>query len=472
MDGTFWGIMAESMMFPAGFLIFIFLSRWLGPEKYGIYVLTINLVIFLEWVIVSFFDRATIKLTNESEDWESLGTTVLQLQFLVSLLVALSVILGAAPVARALHEPALAGTLRLMAVDIPLASLAHTHKYLLIGVGNYRQKALSASGRWFGKLCLVVLLVSMGFSIQGAIWGNIGASLIELLIGRRFIRPAFFRRWNIPFRRLLIHAAPLFLLAISLRLYNKMDLFLLKYLGGTAIQAGLYSAAQSLSLPLAVISGTMNPVLLSTLTRECHLGNWLVAREISCAALRIIFLSFPFVLVTALSSGAWVSVILGKAYQSAAVPFSALIFSAAFLLIISVCMTILIAAGKVIWTLPLIGFLIPPALIGYWLFIPEWGMIGAAFVNSGVALLTAMIALGLICRLWKNALPLKTIAKTLFIMGILLLLFIWNPVREIHATVRLIFDCLLILAFYYGSGEITKRDFQWLKEMWNRKSSG
>lgn len=470
LDGAFWGLLSEGIMFPTGFLVFVFLSRSLGPEKYGIYVLAINFVVFLEWLIVSFFDRATIKLTNEAEHWEPLGAAVLQLQLVISLLAAIGLEIAAPLLARTLHEPALKGALRLLAVDIPLASLAHTHKYLLMGVGSFRQRAFSIMGRWLGKMVLVFLFVTLGFSIEGAIWANIGASLIELLIGRQYIQPAFFHRWSISFRRLIIQAVPLFLLAGSLRLYGKMDLFLLKYWGGTAVQAGLYSAAQNLALPLSMISAALNPVLLGMLSRECHQGNHRKAQHISRTVLRLFFPVFPFLLVASYSAPDWVPLILGKQYQEAVTPLTALLFSAALMVLVSLCMTLLIAAGKTSWTLALIGVLIPPALLGYWLTIPHWGMLGAALVNVFIAFLAAVIASGMVFSIWKAAFPLGSLIKTLVVLFLTVIPFVWPPAQAIPMIYRATLVVLFIPAYYMLWGEVQKSDLLFFREWLKRKS--
>jgi O-antigen/teichoic acid export membrane protein len=470
LDGAFWGMLAEGFMFPTGLLVFIFLSRSLGPEKYGIYILAINFVVFLEWLIASFFDRATIKLTNEADHWEPLGAAVLQLQLVISLLATICLEIAAPLLARMLHEPALTGALRLLAVDIPLASLAHTHKYLLLGVGNFRQRAFSIMGRWLGKMVLVLLFVTLGFSIKGALWANVGASLIELLISRNYIQPAFFRRWSISFRRLLIHAAPLFLLAVSLRLYNKMDLFLLKYWGGTTIQAGLYSAAQNLALPLSVISAALNPVLLGMLSRECHQGNHIKAQQISRTVLRLFFMVFPFLQVASFSASLWVPLVLGIQYQEAVTPFTALLFSAALMVLVSLCMTLLIVAGKTNWTLWLIAVLIPPALLGYWLTIPRWGMWGAALVNFLIAFLTAMIASGMVFSLWKAAFPLGSLMRTLLLIIITAIPFVWAPAQVIPMVYRAFLVVLFIPTYYLFWGEFRKSDVLFLLEWLKRKS--
>jgi hypothetical protein len=132
-------------------------------------------------------------------------------------------------------------------------------------------------------------------------------------------------------------------------------------------------------------------------------------------------------------------------------------------------MTILFSAGKIVWALPFIGFMIPPALLGYWLAIPSMGMVGAALVNTIILLLTALIALGAVYYLWNDAIPLKTIGKTLFLLSLVLLSFIWQPAQVIPGIYRFFLVCFFILAFFYWGGEFKQSDFLILKDFWGKK---
>ena len=95
-----------------------------------------------------------------------------------------------------------------------------------------------SAGRWIARLLLIVLLVELGLSVPGAILGSIGASLIEITIGQRYVRLSLFHRAPVPAPPLFWrYVLPLFLSALSLSCYNRLDLFALKVLGGTAVQA-------------------------------------------------------------------------------------------------------------------------------------------------------------------------------------------------------------------------------------------
>ncbi len=87
-----------------------------------------------------------------------------------------ALVLLAAPLATLLGEPALRWYLRLFAVDIPIFGLAHAHRHILVGFGDFKARALGSAARWLTRLLLVALLVQLGLAITGAILGSIGGS--------------------------------------------------------------------------------------------------------------------------------------------------------------------------------------------------------------------------------------------------------------------------------------------------------
>src|SRR5262249_27574896 len=145
----------------------------------------------------------------------------------------------------------------------------------------------------------IILLVEQGLSVWGAVLGSLGASLVELAVCRNYVRPDLFGRSPVAARQLWGYAGPLFLFALSLRLYDKMDLFALKLLGGTAAEAGVYSAAQNLALVPGIFGLSFSPLLLSTLSRVLRTGDDEAAKRLGRGALRLVVALLPFAGLTA-----------------------------------------------------------------------------------------------------------------------------------------------------------------------------
>lgn len=213
---------------PTGLITTVFLTHRLGSAGYGLYALVVTLIAWIEWGIASLFSRTTIKYISEARDWRLIGVSLIQLHLLVSVGVTVLLWLLSPYIARLLHEPILASYILWFALDIPLFRVTYAYRNILIDLGSFRRRALISVSRYLIRLLLIVLPVDLGFSLPGAILGNIGASLVEFFIGYLYVRPSLFGRSNLPTWKLWENAIPLFLSALSVSLYNRVDLFILK----------------------------------------------------------------------------------------------------------------------------------------------------------------------------------------------------------------------------------------------------
>jgi len=464
-DGTIWVFLAEALLIPTGFIITVFLTRRLGPEDYGLFTLAATLVIWIESSIVSLFSHTTVKFVGQAEDWRPVGATVAQLHLAVSVGAAFLLWLLAPPVATLLNEPVLATYLRLFALDIPLYSLARAHRNILVGIGGFRQRALVSAGRWITRLLLIVLLVEMGLSVPGAILGSIGASLVELVIGRCYVRPSLSRRSDFPVRKLWGYAAPLFLLALSLLFYSKLDLFMLKAFGGTTVLVGIYGAAQNLSRLPKLFVRSLSPLLLSTLSHTLRAGEGHPARELGRNAMRVVIGLLPLAGMTAGAAPEIVEFIFGPSYLPAAPLLSLLVFGAAASAMISVTTAILTAAGKPGWTFALTGPLLPLAAAGHLWLIPRLGAVGAALVTTTIAGLGALAAVLAVYRLWRILPPAITLLRSALVCTLAYALASFWPAPGLMLLLKLPVICLAILLAFLLLGEFSAGEIALARSM-------
>ncbi|MFB2980556.1 lipopolysaccharide biosynthesis protein [Microseira sp. BLCC-F43] len=458
LGGTIKIFLAEALLLPTGIITAAFLTRKFGPEGYGLFTLSATIIAWIGWSLTSIFTRATIKFVGETEDWRPVGTTVLRLHLWVGGGAMLLIWLLADGVAMVLREEAIALYLRLFALDIPLFCLAYAHRSILVGVGKFSQRAIATALRWIARLLLILLLVEMGLSISGAILGSVGASLVELAICRFYIRPSPFAASNFPARKLWDYGVPLFLFALSMRLYEKLDLFALKILGGTAADAGFYGAAQNLSLIPGIFSLAFAPLLLSTLTRTLYAGDRDSAKKISRDAMGAVLLMLPFAGMTAGAAPEIVTLIFGKAFLPAAPLLAVLIFGALGLAMISITTAILTAAGKPDWTFILTAPLLPLAIIGYWFLIPLLGAMGASIAFAAFAILGALVTVLAVYRLLQVFPPITTLCRTILVSGLAYVLAANFTVDAGWVVVKLLALALAILLALLLSGEFSKSE--------------
>ena len=393
LGGTAWITLAEALILPTGFITLTFLTRQLGTEGYGLFALAATLVTWIEWGLNSVFSRTTIKFVSEAEattaifPWKgtAIATSVLRAQLGCGLLAALIVILAAPTIATLLHEPTLTPLLRLFALEIPLVNLAQAHQNILAGLGRFGPRALATAVRWLARLLFIVGFVSLGFSLMGAILGSLAAMLADVLVCRLYIQPSLLAPSTFPLKALAGYAVPLFLAALSTRLFAKLDLIALKALGGTAEQAGLYAVAQNLALFGGVMSPALAPVLIATVSQLLGQKEITKVRSLSRSAMRVVLLHIPFAALLASTARELVPMLFGAPFIPAATLFGLLIFSTIGTVMIAVTSAILVASDRPIWTAILTVPMPLVAMVAHWLLVPSLGAVGASLATLLVA---------------------------------------------------------------------------------------
>jgi len=468
MTGTISIFLAEALILPTGFITAVFLARRLGPVGYGLFAVVSRLVIWLEFSSTAGFANTTIKFVGEASDWRPVGVTAVRLHLIVGVGIGALLWLLSPPISSMFNEPAMAEYLKLFAIDIPIFSLACANSSILVGRGLFKERARISAARWIARLVLIVLFVEMGLSVKGAIMGSIGASIIELVFGWYYVRPSLFYRATFPIRRLWGFGAPLFMSALSLRIF-RLDLFALKVLGGTAAQAGFYGAALNLSIPPDIFSMSLSPPLLTTLNGLLSDGNEPKAKEIGMTAMRSIFWLLPFAAMTAGAAHEIVSFIFGEKYLPTSPILALLIFAAMGLLAINISRAILTALGKPGWTFILAGPMVPLALVGHLILVPWLGGVGAAVVTTLVALLGAIASLFAVYRIWRIFPPVKSLLRSVFCSGIALALAILWPVSGLMLILKLLIIIVVILLSFFLIGEFTAGEFALFRSMLRKR---
>ncbi|MDB9529346.1 oligosaccharide flippase family protein [Oscillatoria sp. CS-180] len=458
LDGTLWVFLAEGLILPTGLITAGFLTRRLGQEGYGLFTLASVLVAWIEWSITSIFSRTTIKFVGEAEDWRSIGTLVLRLHLALSVGITLLVWLLAPAIAASFHEPALGQYLRLLSLDIPVFSMASAQRNILIGRGKFRERALATAGRWTLRLLLIVLLVGLGFSVTGAILGTIGASVVELVIATCFAPTAWFKRVDFPMRSLFGYAIPLFCFAMAMRLYDKLDLIILKLLGGSAEESGLYGAAQNLAFIPTILSISFSPLLLSSLSRLLAAGELVQAKELARHALRLVIGLLPIGAITIATAPAIVKLIYGDAFLPTAPILSVLIFSSLGLMMISIGTTILTAADRPKTPFLIAAPLLPLAICCHWWAIPRLNTLGAAWVTALVAQVGAGAMVIAIYRLWHIWPPISTFLRSLLVCGAIYAVAMHWSASGFWLLPQLILLALLVPIGFLSLGEFSRRE--------------
>ena len=392
---------AELILLPTGLVTATILTRYLGPERYGVFSLAASFTSWLAWTTTALLARATVKFVSEAHDWRPVATGVLRWRLLIGVSSAVLVIALADPIAGMLRMPELTPYLRLFAIDLVLVNVARAYREVLTGTGRFREVALMSAVRWTARLVLLAALVSMTRSITFAVIGSLGATLAELATARHFQHIPLRGRDGVTARAMWSVAAPLFVYGAASQLSIKVDLFALSALGGTTADAGYYAAAQNLAVAPGLFALAFAPLLLATLGRLRRNGEHEEARVVGRAALRTAIALLPFAALVAGSSDEIVRVIFGPHFTGAA-PLLTLLFAAGVgFSVTSVAVTIITAADRPTIVSMLGVGILGAAIIGHLILIPRLGALGAATVTAVTGASGAALAVGIVHFVWR-----------------------------------------------------------------------
>lgn len=406
LGGTALVLAAEALSVPSGLVVLALLTRALPPALVGMYVIAAAAIAWVEWTAISIFARASFKLVAEAEDWQPVATTVVWMNLAAGCVAALLLVGASGAVATLLAMPRLATVLRLFALDAPLFALVHAHRSIMVGRGYHGARALTSAARWVSRAVLVALALAWGGRVEGVVLALVAATAVELLVARVRVHPPVWSRGSPGAVRALTRtAAPLAMAATAMRIFDRVDLFMVRAFGSALGVVGAYGVAQSLALAPGLFGQAFTPAVIAALSARRRRGDAAGAREAARDALRAGVLVLPFALLVAGAAPALVPLLFGDGYAGAA-PFVALLsVGAVGALIISLEGAVLVAHGRAsatAWTtLPVLAL----ALAGHVLLVPRLGALGAALVTTGTALAGGAAGLLVVRRLCMVPLP-------------------------------------------------------------------
>lgn len=427
---------AEGLALPAGLVTVAVMTRDLGAAGYGQFALAASVTASVQMSIMAVYSRTTVKLVAESDDWRQMAGPIVRFHLFTGIVSALVLFACAPLLAMALRSDALTANLRLFSLDLLVFVWGHGVRSALIGGGRFQRRAGATAARWLARVILIVLLVKSGFGIPGAIWGSIGASFTELVVNAWRcgipLRGGMALRYGVFLQR----AAPLAAAAIPFRIYDSLDLLMLRGLGGTDAQAGVYAMAQNAMRIGGVLTVSLWPMLLSAVTNAIRAGRIGDAHRATQDAMLL-------VLGGLLTSSA----ISGASYEIATFIYGPEHRAAGTLIAILVPMSF---AG--VWTSLMVAALQgaerhrPAIVIGtamcvcaavvYWVVIPRFGSLGAAAAALGISM--AGSAAGAVLLYWETGASPPKLALSVSGAGYVLLTMLghWWPVSTSWMPVK------------------------------------
>lgn len=457
--GTLQNFLASALCLPTGILTAAFLTRQLGSANYGVLTVTVSIVMFIEILTNAGFNRAAVKFISEQSDWQPAATRILQAQLLAGLF-GMTVLITAAPLFTTwLNSPQITRTLRLFALDIPIAAVTGLHRSVLIGRGHFGRRAVLSGLFWVSRLMFVILFVTLKPDVMHALTAILCASAVVFIVSRRWTQPALFRRSRFPLPRIWRYSWPLFFFTVGMTGFRRIDLLMVKALDGLPQAAGYYAAAMNLSIIPDLLSGSLAPLLLAKLAYSHGQTGDHTSGGLAHHGMRMLLVLLPFAALTAGASCEIATFIYGPAFGVTGPLLAVLIFGSVGTGLISINTSALIAAGRPRTTFLLMIPTLALAMAGHRLMIPAYGAAGAAAVTTGLAWLGATVSSLMVCRIWQVRLPAATLMRSLGLcIGSYSLSRLW-PADGALLLVKLpAIALLIIIAFFvlneFGPAEI------------------
>jgi O-antigen/teichoic acid export membrane protein len=249
----------------------------------------------------------------------------------------------------------------------------------------------------------------------------------------------------------------------------RLDVIALKVLGATAAQVGFYSAGQSLSIHTSLLSGSISPPLLSTLTRLIKQGDESKAKEIGQTALRLSVWLLPFAAMTAGAATEIVDLVFGREFVSAGPILACLIFGAIGFIGVAMARAIILAIGRPGWTFVVTGPVVPVAFVGYLILIPWMGGVGAAIVTTSVTCLVAVASFLAVYRLWGVLPPAETFVKSVSCSVVALAMAVFWPVSGLMVVLKLFAIVVVIFIVFLLLGDFTAGEVALVRTLIRRR---
>lgn len=329
---TGWLFADRAVRMGIGLFVGVWVARYLGPERFGIYSYAIAFVALIGFLGALGLDGIVVRdlVRKPSEAPEILGTA-----FGLKLFGGVAGA-GIINVAIALLRPGdhlARGIVAIISAGLVLQSF-DTIDYWFQSRVRSRNVVIARNGAFFIISLMKVGLILAGASVVAFAWAvllEIALAMTGLLLGYRFEGQSP-REWSWSFQRarsLLEDSWPLILSGFAIMVYTRIDQIMLgEMLGDKAV--GIYSAATRVSeiwyfIPVAIAS-SVSP----SLTEAKQIGEDVYYRRLERLFRMMTLVSLSIVIPMTFLSGTVISILYGSGYAGAGAILAIHIWTAIF----------------------------------------------------------------------------------------------------------------------------------------------
>lgn len=468
--GTMHLMLANLILMITGYLTYIGLGRLFTPAQLGVYGVVMAIIAILNELLVTGMQQAVSKFISERPQ---LGALIklkgLKLQFFIGLIFSLALVLLSDCLALLLNDISLSFFIKLSAMILLFRAISSVFLGYLNGLKEFKAQAWLNIIFSFSKLILILGLVWLGLAVFGAILGFIIASVLLVFFGLFFTQSGKkISRERFETKKLFYFSTPLLLFTLITSVLINLDLFFIKALSPAAISstlAGYYSIAIYLGripeLLVIALAAVLFPLISSTtFTQNLKKTQFYIHRSLRYTLLFLV----PFTAIIA-SSAPQLILFFSSKYLEASTATAILCIGSTFYALFLMLSTVITGSGKPKISLALAVIMLVVSFVANIVLVPLYSLEGAALASSLAMFAGFLLAGAWVLKKFRTLTSIKSITRILAAGIVTLVISIFFPLTGLLLVLKIILLFGIYALILFVSRELTKTDFQVIKDM-------
>jgi len=462
--GTAYLTITQIIFFMSTNVIHLGLGRYFGPSIYGTFGVVMSIYLIIGSILNSGVPKAVSKvLSGNGEHSAAIIKESMSIQFKVAAILSLILIIFAKQFALILRDVSLSKYVIVLGImTVPYSYYTLNLSGFLNGRHMFKYQAITAIVHHITRLVAVFLLVALGFSVLGTFLGYFVAIITGIIYSNHILKKNPGIVTNHSFKKEIIRlATPLTLIALGFTLIRNVNtLFLKKMLVDTAA-VGHYTAAVTLANVPYLLLAAFPLTLLPSISKAIADDNFPLAQKYISRSLRyLLMLILPFAALIAATATDLLSLLYSGTYAPGGPSLAVLAVSSVSLSFFMTLGSILIAGGHAKIKLAALVVVIPLLFSLNILFIPKYGILGAAITALLASSVAAIITGIFVYQKFRKLTELKSVVRISFCSVIIFVIAYHNQFSGPYLLAAYAFLGSLYLLLLKVVGELQEDDFK------------
>jgi len=384
-----------------GFAFVAIATRLVTPSEYGIFTLSLSIVMFFQGFASLNIYRSVDYFIPQHIDNSNFGQAKKTLQNVFAIGIVASIAGSAAlflfkgKIASIFDEPRLISILPILLFYIPLQTVLRTLTGSFNSIKKMKYRVLTKDFlNPFTRTLGAIILVSSGAGITGLVGGYLLGITIAVIFGFIFLINE--ARWILDAKptaisnlSLFSYSLPLVLAGVIFSLVGQIDYFIIGYFLGSA-EVGYYRVAFLLSGNILIALNAISPVF-KPMVAENKFEASLLKDHYQLATRWVTMLTLPMAMTLAIAPEAYLSLLFTAEYSVAGVAVTVLVVG--YLLNASFGPEGMVLEGLGYTKLEFLNTLILLIINGVlgFVLVPRYGILGAAIATGSALTLTGLV---------------------------------------------------------------------------------